>query len=175
MLRGRNWSYSTVFTAGWWCFMSETAGGDSPPMTTGCASKYKRWLAAGALHTMAFCFTINCNMFVLHSGTWSPVCCFKSWRKARREPSCYCSTYRMSFHIKTWVNMIRKGGVCFSFSVVQSFPLSLQRVLLFRNIVTKEKENLGLIETSSASPHVTHITIRRSRMLEVWSQLIRRI
>lgn len=41
-----------------------------------------------------------------------------------------------------------------------------QRVLLFRNIVTKEKETLGLIETSSASPHVTHITIRRSRMLE---------
>lgn len=45
--------------------------------------------------------------------------------------------------------------------------LSFQRVLLFRNIVTKEKENLGLVETSSASPHVTHITIRRSRMLEV--------
>ncbi len=42
-----------------------------------------------------------------------------------------------------------------------------QRVLLFRNIVTKEKETLGLVETSSASPHVTHITIRRSRMLEV--------
>lgn len=46
-------------------------------------------------------------------------------------------------------------------------------MLLFRNIVTKEKENLGLIETSSASPHVTHITIRRSRMLEVWNLLIR--
>uniref|UniRef100_A0A8C5H7Y4 Ubiquitin-protein ligase E3B n=1 Tax=Gouania willdenowi TaxID=441366 RepID=A0A8C5H7Y4_GOUWI len=43
------------------------------------------------------------------------------------------------------------------------------RVLLFRNIVTKEKESLGLIETSSASPHVTHITIRRSRMLETTS------
>ncbi|XP_048640969.1 ubiquitin-protein ligase E3B isoform X2 [Marmota marmota marmota] len=40
------------------------------------------------------------------------------------------------------------------------------RVLLFRNMVTKEKEKLGLVETSSASPHVTHITIRRSRMLE---------
>lgn len=46
-------------------------------------------------------------------------------------------------------------------------------MLLFRNIVTKEKENLGLIETSSASPHVTHITIRRSRMLEVWTIPIR--
>ncbi|KAF3850863.1 hypothetical protein F7725_012635 [Dissostichus mawsoni] len=46
------------------------------------------------------------------------------------------------------------------------------RVLLFRNIVTKEKESLGLVETNSASPHVTHITIRRSRMLEVWSQQI---
>lgn len=34
-------------------------------------------------------------------------------------------------------------------------------------MVTKEKEKLGLVETSSASPHVTHITIRRSRMLEV--------
>ncbi|ROI16613.1 Ubiquitin-protein ligase E3B [Anabarilius grahami] len=43
------------------------------------------------------------------------------------------------------------------------------RVLLFRNIVTKEKETLGLVETSSASPHVTHITIRRSRMLETTS------
>lgn len=40
------------------------------------------------------------------------------------------------------------------------------RVLLFRNIVTKEKEKLGLVETNTASPHVTHITIRRSRMLE---------
>lgn len=40
------------------------------------------------------------------------------------------------------------------------------RVLLFRNIVTKEKEKLGLVETTTASPHVTHITIRRSRMLE---------
>lgn len=50
-----------------------------------------------------------------------------------------------------------------------SFPFVwfLQRVLLFRNMVTKEKEKLGLVETSSASPHVTHITIRRSRMLEV--------
>lgn len=46
-------------------------------------------------------------------------------------------------------------------------------MLLFRNIVTKEKENLGLIETSSASPHVTHITIRRSRMLEVWTLFLR--
>lgn len=36
-------------------------------------------------------------------------------------------------------------------------------------MVTKEKEKLGLVETSSASPHVTHITIRRSRMLEVRS------
>ncbi|XP_075023638.1 ubiquitin-protein ligase E3B isoform X6 [Calonectris borealis] len=43
------------------------------------------------------------------------------------------------------------------------------RVLLFRNMVTKEKEKLGLVETSSASPHVTHITIRRSRMLETTS------
>lgn len=60
-----------------------------------------------------------------------------------------------------------------SFSVVSSLFLSFQRVLLFRNIVTKEKENLGLIETSSASPHVTHITIRRSRMLEVWSEQTR--
>ena len=34
-----------------------------------------------------------------------------------------------------------------------------------------EKEKLGLVETSSASPHVTHITIRRSRMLEVRSLL----
>lgn len=46
----------------------------------------------------------------------------------------------------------------------------LKRVLLFRNMVTKEKEKLGLVETSSASPHVTHITIRRSRMLEVSNQ-----
>lgn len=44
-------------------------------------------------------------------------------------------------------------------------------MLLFRNIVTKEKESLGLVETSQASPHVTHITIRRSRMLEVWQLL----
>lgn len=36
-------------------------------------------------------------------------------------------------------------------------------------MVTKEKETLGLVETSSASPHVTHITIRRSQMLEVRS------
>uniref|UniRef100_A0A3Q3WXR1 Ubiquitin-protein ligase E3B n=1 Tax=Mola mola TaxID=94237 RepID=A0A3Q3WXR1_MOLML len=49
------------------------------------------------------------------------------------------------------------------------------RVLLFRNIVTKEKENLGLIETSSASPHVTHITIRRSRMLEDGYDQLRRL
>lgn len=47
------------------------------------------------------------------------------------------------------------------------FVFFFQRVLLFRNMVTKEKEKLGLVETSSASPHVTHITIRRSRMLEV--------
>ncbi|KAL6114241.1 ubiquitin-protein ligase E3B [Pungitius pungitius] len=49
------------------------------------------------------------------------------------------------------------------------------RVLLFRNIVTKEKESLGLIETSSASPHVTHITIRRSRMLEDGYDQLRRL
>ncbi|XP_039770984.1 ubiquitin-protein ligase E3B isoform X2 [Ornithorhynchus anatinus] len=49
------------------------------------------------------------------------------------------------------------------------------RVLLFRNMVTKEKEKLGLIETSSASPHVTHITIRRSRMLEDGYEQLRRL
>ncbi|XP_077097526.1 ubiquitin-protein ligase E3B [Siphateles boraxobius] len=49
------------------------------------------------------------------------------------------------------------------------------RVLLFRNIVTKEKESLGLVETSSASPHVTHITIRRSRMLEDGYDQLRRL
>ncbi|XP_076006802.1 ubiquitin-protein ligase E3B [Genypterus blacodes] len=49
------------------------------------------------------------------------------------------------------------------------------RVLLFRNIVTKEKESLGLVETSSASPHVTHITIRRSRMLEDGYDHLRRL
>uniref|UniRef100_A0A4W5MLU1 HECT-type E3 ubiquitin transferase n=1 Tax=Hucho hucho TaxID=62062 RepID=A0A4W5MLU1_9TELE len=47
------------------------------------------------------------------------------------------------------------------------------RVLLFRNIVTKEKETLGLVETSSASPHVTHITIRRSRMYILAQSVIR--
>ncbi|CAL8348040.1 unnamed protein product [Lota lota] len=49
------------------------------------------------------------------------------------------------------------------------------RVLLFRNIVTKEKESLGLVESSSASPHVTHITIRRSRMLEDGYDQLRRL
>ncbi|KAJ0019385.1 hypothetical protein NQD34_006954 [Periophthalmus magnuspinnatus] len=49
------------------------------------------------------------------------------------------------------------------------------RVLLFRNIVTKEKETLGLVETSSGSPHVTHITIRRSRMLEDGYDQLRRL
>ncbi|GAA6081041.1 ubiquitin-protein ligase E3B isoform X1 [Tachysurus ichikawai] len=49
------------------------------------------------------------------------------------------------------------------------------RVILFRNIVTKEKETLGLVETSSASPHVTHITIRRSRMLEDGYDQLRRL
>uniref|UniRef100_A0A8C8J6H4 Ubiquitin-protein ligase E3B n=2 Tax=Oncorhynchus TaxID=8016 RepID=A0A8C8J6H4_ONCTS len=49
------------------------------------------------------------------------------------------------------------------------------RVLLFRNIITKEKETLGLVETSSASPHVTHITIRRSRMLEDGYDQLRRL
>ncbi|TSO98499.1 Ubiquitin-protein ligase E3B [Bagarius yarrelli] len=51
----------------------------------------------------------------------------------------------------------------------------LRKVLLFRNIVTKEKETLGLVETSSASPHVTHITIRRSRMLEDGYDQLRRL
>ncbi|XP_072443989.1 ubiquitin-protein ligase E3B isoform X2 [Chiloscyllium punctatum] len=49
------------------------------------------------------------------------------------------------------------------------------RVLLFRNMVTKEKESLGLVETSSASPHVIHITIRRSRMLEDGYEQLRRL
>ncbi|KAJ6656720.1 hypothetical protein lerEdw1_003607 [Lerista edwardsae] len=49
------------------------------------------------------------------------------------------------------------------------------RVLLFRNMVTKEKEKLGLVETTSASPHVTHITIRRSRMLEDGYEQLRRL
>ncbi|XP_007900039.2 ubiquitin-protein ligase E3B [Callorhinchus milii] len=49
------------------------------------------------------------------------------------------------------------------------------RVLLFRNMVTKEKETLGLVETSSASPHVIHITIRRSRMLEDGYEQLRQL
>lgn len=60
------------------------------------------------------------------------------------------------------------GGLVGSLPTVLLIRLcSFQRVLLFRNMVIKEKEKLGLVETSSASPHVTHITIRRSRMLEV--------
>ncbi|NIG58151.1 ubiquitin-protein ligase E3B-like [Pontoporia blainvillei] len=42
-------------------------------------------------------------------------------------------------------------------------------------MVTKEKERLGLVETSSASPHVTHITIRRSRMLEDGYEQLRQL
>lgn len=42
-------------------------------------------------------------------------------------------------------------------------------------MVTKEKEKLGLVETSSASPHVTHITIRRSRMLEDGYEQLRQL
>lgn len=49
------------------------------------------------------------------------------------------------------------------------------RVLLFRNMVIKEKEKLGLVETTSASPHVTHITIRRSRMLEDGYEQLRQL
>ncbi|XP_028680404.1 ubiquitin-protein ligase E3B [Erpetoichthys calabaricus] len=49
------------------------------------------------------------------------------------------------------------------------------RVLHFRTIVTKEKESLGLVETSSASPSVTHITIRRSRMLEDGYEQLRKL
>ncbi|XP_073916937.1 ubiquitin-protein ligase E3B isoform X2 [Castor canadensis] len=49
------------------------------------------------------------------------------------------------------------------------------RVLLFRNMVSKEKEKLGLVESSSASPHVTHITIRRSRMLEDGYEQLRQL
>ncbi|XP_032084909.1 ubiquitin-protein ligase E3B [Thamnophis elegans] len=49
------------------------------------------------------------------------------------------------------------------------------RVLLFRSMVTKEKEQLGLVESSSASPHVTHITIRRSRMLEDGYEQLRQL
>uniref|UniRef100_A0A2K5JGF8 Ubiquitin-protein ligase E3B n=1 Tax=Colobus angolensis palliatus TaxID=336983 RepID=A0A2K5JGF8_COLAP len=51
----------------------------------------------------------------------------------------------------------------------------LYKVLLFRTMVTKEKEKLGLVETSSASPHVTHITIRRSRMLEDGYEQLRQL
>lgn len=51
MLRERNWSCSTVFMAGWWCFMSGTAGDDLPLMITGCASKYKHWIAVDTSHT----------------------------------------------------------------------------------------------------------------------------
>ncbi|XP_043924445.1 ubiquitin-protein ligase E3B [Protopterus annectens] len=49
------------------------------------------------------------------------------------------------------------------------------RVLLFRNMVTKEKESLGLVETTSVSPQVTHITIRRSRMLEDGYEQLRKL
>ncbi|XP_078277449.1 ubiquitin-protein ligase E3B [Rhinoraja longicauda] len=49
------------------------------------------------------------------------------------------------------------------------------RVLLFRNMVTKEKGTLGLVETTSASPHVIHVTIRRSRMLEDGYEQLRRL
>ncbi|GAB1290033.1 Ubiquitin-protein ligase E3B [Apodemus speciosus] len=54
-------------------------------------------------------------------------------------------------------------------------PCLTRTVLLFRNMVIKEKEKLGLVETSSASPHVTHITIRRSRMLEDGYEQLRQL
>lgn len=46
------------------------------------------------------------------SGTSSPVCCSKSWRKGRKEPSCYCSTFHTSFHTKTWVKIIPLFNKC---------------------------------------------------------------
>ena len=42
----------------------------------------------------------------------------------------------------------------------------LQRVVLFRRIVEREKESLGLTETASASPQSTLITVQRSRLVE---------
>ncbi|XP_072334953.1 ubiquitin-protein ligase E3B isoform X1 [Scyliorhinus torazame] len=62
--------------------------------------------------------------------------------------------------------------------ILQYIPHTIphkNRVLHFRNMVTKEKESLGLVETTSASPHVIHITIRRSRMLEDGYEQLRRL
>ncbi|OCU01677.1 hypothetical protein XELAEV_18007471mg [Xenopus laevis] len=67
------------------------------------------------------------------------------------------------FCSKNWIRRGREPNSYFSISLMSSHT---RMVLLFRNIVTKEKEKLGLVETNIASPHVTHITIRRSRMLE---------
>lgn len=39
MPRVRPWSCSSPSTGGWWCSTSGTAGGASPPRTTGCASE----------------------------------------------------------------------------------------------------------------------------------------
>lgn len=111
MLREKNWSCSIVSMAGWWCCMNGTAGDDSPLMNTGCASKYRHRTAVDILNTLIL--LIQDRLLydyitnpVSPSGTWSPACCSRSWRKGRKEPSCYCSTFHMSFHTKMWVKRI---------------------------------------------------------------------
>lgn len=62
------------------------------------------------LYSETFCFRAGVTLFVMLSGTWSPACCSKSWRKARREPSCCCSTSHTSFLIKTWATRSLSSG-----------------------------------------------------------------
>lgn len=44
--------------------------------------------------------------------------------------------------------------------------LFLQRVILFRKTIAREKDVLGLTESACASPQSTLITVHRSRIIE---------
>ena len=48
----------------------------------------------------------------------------------------------------------------------------VQRVIVFRKIVMKDKETLGILESSRTSPQSTLISVHRSRIIEVNSSVI---
>jgi len=43
----------------------------------------------------------------------------------------------------------------------------VQRVIVFRKIVMKDKEALGILESNRMSPQSTLISVHRSRIIEV--------
>lgn len=76
-----------------------------------------------------------------------------------------CGEKKLESNSRMQMFIVANSGKKLVYVIYNIFDL--QRVVLFRKTVLKDKEVLGVLESTRVSPQSTLITVHRSRLIEV--------